>query len=166
MDVFSEVTVSKKAVKDPEKFKRNLKIWCWVMTVLGIGMSFYLLIPAVILWILYFLAKRFLDFDYEYIHVNDEFDIDMVMGGISRKTLMSFPLSQVITIAPWGDPQLDEYSHVKAVDYSARNPDDRPYVMICVYKEEVKKLYLQLNDKMLHTLKLRIPSKIKIHRNV
>ena len=65
MDVFSEVTVSKKVVKDPEKFKRNLKIWCWVMTVLGIGMSFYLLIPAVILWILYFLAKRFLDFDYE-----------------------------------------------------------------------------------------------------
>lgn len=151
-------------VKDPAKVKHNIFIWCWIVTVLGIGMSFYLLIPAAILWIVYFLAKRFLDFDYEYTHVNDEFDIDMVMGGISRKTLMSFPLSKVIIIAPWGDPQLDEYSHIKPVDYSARNPENRPYVMICVYKEERKKLYLQLNDKMLHTLKLRIPSKIKIRK--
>lgn len=162
MDVYSEVTIHKQMVKNPEKTKTNLRNCAWSLTIIGILLSLYLLIPAAVLWIIYFFAKRFLDVDYEYIHFNDDLDIDFVMGGISRKNLMSIHLSQVILIAPIDDPQLEEYSHLETVDYSARSPEYKPYVMVCVHKDVKKKVYLQLTEKMLATLKLRIPAKLTI----
>ena len=160
MDIYTEVTVPRRLARDPAKTKYRIWIACLVMTFLGIMISFYLLIPAVILWIIYLFAKRLLEFDFEYIQTNDTFDVDMVMGGFSRRNMMTFSLSQVLVVAPWDAEELEEFEYIKPVDYSARDPRNRPYVMICVVREQKKKLYLQLNDKMLHSLKQMIPQKV------
>jgi len=118
------------------------------------------LIPAAILWIIYFFAKRILEVDYEYIQTNDILDIDMVMGSSRRANVLTFPLSQVLIVAPWDSEELEEFDYIKPSDYSARDLRDRPYVMICVVKEQKRKLYLQLDEKMLHTLKQVIPQKV------
>ena len=91
-------------------------------------------------------------------------DIDIVMGGFSRRTMMSFSLSQVLIVAPWGAEELQPFDGLKPVDYSLRDPQNRPYVIICVVKEQRKKLYLQLNDKMLETLKQIIPQKVIVKK--
>ena len=164
MDVYSEVTIPRRLARDPAKTKYRLWITCLVMTFLGVMLSFYLLIPAVILWIVYLFAKRLLEFDFEYIQTNDILDIDMVMGGFSRRNMMTFSLSQVLIVAPWDADELEEFEHIKPVDYSARDPRNRPYVVVCVVREQRKKLYLQLDDKMLHSLKQVIPQKVIIKK--
>ena len=144
--------------------KFYLFVACCVMSFFGVMLSFYLLIPAVIMWIVYLFAKRLLEFDFEYIQTNDTMDIDIVMGGFSRRTMMSFSLSQVLIVAPWGAEELQPFDGLKGVDYSLRDPQNRPYVIICVVKEQRKKLYLQLNDKMLETLKQIIPQKVIVKK--
>ena len=165
MDVYSEVIVSRKLARDPQGVQKKLLIAASVFLLLGIIVSFWLLITDAILWILYFISRRVLEVDYEYVHVNDEMDIDIVMGGIARRKVTSFPLSQVELIAYWGAPELEDYDYIKAMDVSARDWRDRPYVMICVVKDKKRKLYLQLNDEMLRTLKTRIPSKMILKPN-
>ncbi len=162
MDVYTEVTVPRRLARDPQKTRKNLLTACWIMTFLGIMVSFWLLIATAILWIIYFFAKRLVEFDFEYIQTNDVMDIDLIMGGFSRRNMLTFPLSQVLIVAPWDHEELEPYEDIKAVDYSLRDPRNRPYVMVCLIKEEKKKLYLQLNDKMLHSLKLVIPEKVII----
>ena len=161
MDVYSEVTISKKLARNPKKIQRNLLISSSVVTFFGIFLSFYLLIPAVILWLLYFLSTRFLEIDYEYLQVNDSMDIDMVMGNVARRNLLSFSLRDVILVAPWDSDSLGSFCALRPMDLSARNPHNPPYVMICSVNGQTKKLYLQLNEKMLKTLKMRIPSKVE-----
>ena len=160
MNIYSEVIVHRKLARDPEKTKKSIRGACWIMTIVGLIFNFYLLIPAAILWIVYFFAKRVLEVDYEYIQTNDILDIDMVIGSSNRANVLTFPLSQVLIVAPWDSEELKEFDYIKASDYSARDLRDRPYVMICVVKEQKRKLYLQLNDKMLHTLKQVIPQKV------
>ncbi len=160
MDIYNEITIPRKLARDPQKTVRRLRTACWVMTFLGIMVSFWLLIATAILWIVYFIAKRLLAFDFEYIHINDSFDIDIVMGGISRRNMLSLSLSQVVLIAPWDSEELEPYEHIKAVDYSARDPYNKPYVMICVVKDQRKKVCLQLDQKMLRGLKQMIPQKV------
>lgn len=165
MDVYSEVIVSKKMVSDPQKIQNGLMTAARVFLVLAI-FSIWLLIPSVILFGLYFLAQRLLEVDYEYLHVNDEIDIDKVMGGSIRKKVMSFPLSQVELLAHWEAPELDDYYYIKPNDFSAKDWRNRPYVMICTVKDKKRKLYLQLNDEMLRTLKTRIASKMILKPDV
>lgn len=165
MDVYSEVIVSRRLVGDPQRVQNKLKVAAFVFLFLGIVVSFWLLIPDIILWMLYYISRRVLEVDYEYVHINDEMDIDMVMGGLSRRKLMSFPLSQVELVAYWDAPELEDYDYIKPTDYSARNWRERPYVMICLVKGKKQRLYLQLNDEMLHTLKMRIPSKMILKPN-
>ncbi len=160
MDVYSEVTVPRKLARNPEKTKKRLWTACLILTFLGVIVSVWLLIPAVILWIIFLFARKMLQFDFDYTHINDTMDIDIVMGGTSRRNMLSFSLSQVLLIAPWDAEELEPFSDLKAVDYSLRDPNNRPYVMICVVREQKKKLYLQLDDKMLQTLKLKIPDKV------
>jgi len=160
MNIYSEVIVHRKLARDPEKTKKSLRGACWVITIVGLIFNFYLLIPAAILWIIYFFAKRILEVDYEYIQTNDILDIDMVMGSSRRANVLTFPLSQVLIVAPWDSEELEEFDYIKPSDYSARDLRDRPYVMICVVKEQKRKLYLQLDEKMLHTLKQVIPQKV------
>ena len=160
MNIYSEVVVHRKFARDPAKTKNSIRGACWILTIVGLVFNFYLLIPAAILWIVYFFAKRILEVDYEYIQTDDILDIDMVIGSSRRANVMTFPLSQVIVVAPWDSEVLEEYDYIKPTDYSARDLRDRPYVMICVVKDQKRRLYLQLNDKMLHTLKQVIPQKV------
>lgn len=160
MDVYSEVIVARKLARDPQGIQKKLLTAAVVLLVVAVLFSFWLLIADAILWILYFFSRRVLEVEYEYLHINDEMDIDMVMGGVSRRKLMSFPLSQVELIAHWDAPELEDYYHIKPMDCSARDWRDRPYVMICVVKDKKRKLYLQLNEEMIGTLKKKIPSKM------
>ena len=160
MDIYSEVTVSKKLAKNPKKLQNILKITAAIVTFLGIFV-FFLFIPAAILWIIYFFSTRFLEVDYEYIQVNDNMDIDMVMGNVARRNMVTFSLNEVILVAPWDSDTLGRFGSIKPMDFSARDPRNRPYVMICNLNGQTKKFYLQLNDKMLKTLKMQIPSKVE-----
>lgn len=164
MNIYSEVVVHRNLAKEPDRIKRNLRGACWILTIVGLAFNFYLLIPAAILWIVYFFAKQILEVDYEYIQTNDILDIDMVMGSSRRANVLSFPLSQVLIVAPWDSKELEEFDYIKPSDYSARDLRDRPYVMVCVVKEKKRKLYLQLNDHMLHTLKQVIPQKVIVKK--
>lgn len=160
MDVYSEVTISKKLARNPQRVQKALRIVAAVVTFSGIFV-FLLFIPAAILWIIYFLSTRFLEVDYEYIQVNDEMDIDLVMGNVTRKNMLSFSLSDVIVAAPWDSESLERFAALKPMDFSARDPKNPPYIMICNVNGQTKKLYLQLNEKMLKTLKMQIPAKVE-----
>ncbi len=160
MDVYSEVTISKKLARNPQRVQKALRTVAAIVTFSGI-LVFVLFIPAAILWILYFLSTRFLEVDYEYIQVNDEMDIDLVMGNVARKNMLSFSLSDVIVAAPWDSETLESFAALKPMDFSARDPKNPPYIMICNVNGQTKKLYLQLNEKMLKTLKMRIPVKVE-----
>ena len=116
MDVYSEVTISKKLARNPQRVQKALRTVAAIVTFSGIFV-FVLFIPAAILWILYFLSTRFLEVDYEYIQVNDEMDIDLIMGNVARKNMLSFSLSDVIVAAPWDSETLESFAALKPKFY-------------------------------------------------
>lgn len=164
MDVYSEVIVSRNLVRNPQAIQKALKTTGWILLIAGVVVSFLLFIPAALVWILYFIANRVLEVDYEYMLTNDEMDLELVLGGKTRKNMLSFSLSQVLIIAPWESTELEPYTHLKPMDMSARDPWNRPYVLVCTVGGEKKKVYLQLNDDMLHKLKMMIPGKVILNK--
>ena len=73
------------------------------------------------------------DLEYEYLFVNGEFDIDMVMAKSKRKKVMSVNLSEADLIAPLNSHKMDYYNgnqKMKTIDFSSGIEDHKRYAMI------------------------------------
>ena len=99
-DLYSELLVK----KEPTAKDSIVKYGMIVLTVLAVGAGLFispiLLLVAVALGVAsYFVIPR-TDLEYEYLFVNGEFDIDMVMSKSKRKKVMSMNLREADLVAP------------------------------------------------------------------
>ena len=86
--------------------------------------------------------------------------IDKVILNSYRKHMMTVDLNQVLALAKIGDAELYPYHDYKEIDYSAKDPSQIPYVMICTHDNQIKKLLLQVNSQMLEGLNKKIARKM------
>ncbi len=129
---------------------------------LFLGMTFALifLVGAALAGIGWFLLRQNTDVEFEYIQTETDLDIDKVIANSSRKHILTVELKQVMVVAPVGSPELDRFQNLKTRDFSAQNPKEPPYVMVCAVGGNQQRLLLQLNEKAFNGLKKAIPGKV------
>ena len=88
-------------------------------------------------------------------------DIDRVCFGSSRKHLLTVKLEQVELVAKADSSELDRYDAWETKDFSSGEEGDETYFMVCRAGGKKLKLKLELNEKILKSLTLRIRDKIR-----
>lgn len=160
LDIFTESIVKRKSMVDGGKLESVCKWLCLGSVGLLLGMSTIFVVPAVVFGVAWLIVHQNADVEFEYAHTNGEFDIDKVIANSSRKKVVSVDLSRVDIIAPVDSPELERFMGLKKADYSAKDPENPPYGMVCMVKGERKLLLLQLDEKMLESLRKWMPSKV------
>ena len=103
------------------------------------------------------------DLEYEYLFVNGEFDIDMVMSKSKRKKVMSMNLSEADLVAPLDSHRMDYYngnSRLKTLDYSSGNQQHRRFAVIIKSGGENCKIIIEPDEQMTQAIKNSAPSKV------
>ena len=168
-DLYSELLVK----KEPTAKDSIVKYGMIVLTVLAVGAGLFirplLLLVAVALGVAsYFVIPR-TDLEYEYLFVNGEFDIDMVMAKSKRKKVMSVNLSEADLIAPLNSHKMDYYngnSRMKTLDYSSGNPEHKRFAIIMKAGGENSRIIIEPDDEMAKAIKNSAPSKVFLDRHL
>ena len=159
-DIFTESVVKRK----PMPGGRTLETACKVLAIgsafLGLAVHTVMFVPAVLFAVAWYFVRQNADIDFEYAHTNGDLDIDKVIANSSRKRVASVDLGRAEIVAPVDSPELERYVGLKIADYSAKDPENPPYGMVCVVKGSRKLLLLQLDEKMLTSLKMWMPDKV------
>lgn len=160
VDIFTESIVKRKSMTGGSKLESLCKWLCLGSVGLLLGMSTIFIVPAAVFGVAWFFAHQNADVEFEYAHTNGDFDIDKVIANSSRKRVVSVELGRVDIVAPVNSPELERFANLKKADYSAKDPENPPYGMVCMVKGERKLLLLQLDEKMLESLRKWMPSKV------
>lgn len=162
-DFYSELLI-KKEQTSKDKMIRVLLIALVVIAVLG-GILIHplLLLAAIALGVAcYFIFPR-LDLEYEYLFVNGEMDIDVVMAKSKRKRVKSFNLSESDLMAPLNSHRMDYYNSnqsLKVQDYSSGNPQHKRYGVIARDGETLCKIIIEPDEKLAALMRNCAPSKV------
>lgn len=115
---------------------------------------------AIIIAIVIFFPR--LKVDYEYVFVDGQLDFDKIMGGAKRKTALRIDFEQVTIMAPMGSHALDAHNNpsYKVKDFSSRNKDVKPYVIVYRKGEDAYKILFEPSKKMIEAIKSKNPRKV------
>ena len=162
-DLYSELLVKReRTIKDS-----IVKYGLIVLTVIAVIAS---LISTPLIWIAaialgiacYFVIPK-TDVEYEYLFVNGEFDIDMVMAKSKRKRVKSFNLSEADLGAPLNSHRMDYYNgnqNMKVLDYSSGNPQHKRFGVITRLDNATCKIILEPDEALAQAMKKTAPSKV------
>ena len=93
-DLYSEFLVKKEPTTKDAVIKYGMIILTAVAAAAGLMFSFVFLLAAVVLGVAcYFIVPR-TDLEYEYLFVNGEMDIDMVMAKSKRKKVITLNIKE------------------------------------------------------------------------
>lgn len=160
-DLYTELLVQRKSSAVLKVLKVVMAVLTAITAVLALfSMNLFIIIAAFVFAIAFVLAGQNADVEFEYLHVNNEIDVDKILNKNKRKRLMTIDLKSVEVAAPQGSHALDSYRRLKVVDCSAKDPAEKPYVLICKVDKEMKQVLLQLDQKMIKNLKECMPRKL------
>ncbi|MBU5480655.1 DUF6106 family protein [Blautia sp. MSJ-19] len=162
-DLYSELLVKKEATSKDAVVKYGMIVLTVLAAFAGLFMNPLLLIVAVALGVAcYFVIPR-TDLEYEYLFVNGEFDIDMVMAKSKRKKVMSMNLSEADLVAPLDSQRMAYYNgndRMKTLDYSSGNPDHKRFAVIIKSGGENRRVIIEPDEQMAQAIKNSAPSKV------
>lgn len=159
-DLYSELLVQRKQDSKDMLIRYGLIALIAIAVAGGIVIHPILFIVAIVLGVAaYFVLPR-LDVEFEYLHVNDELDVDKIFSKSKRKKAQSIDLNKTEVLAPLGSHHLDPYKNLKTVDYSANDSEKKPYVLVITSEKEQQKIMLQLDKSMLDNIRRRMPRKV------
>ena len=162
-DLYSELLVKKEPTSKDAVIKYGMIILTAVAAAAGLLFSFVFLLAAVVLGVAcYFIVPR-TDLEYEYLFVNGEMDIDMVMAKSKRKKAITVNIKEADLVAPVDSHRLDYYnssSKMKTLDYSSGNPDHKRFAVITRDKGENCRIIIEPDEQMQQAIKNSAPSKV------
>ena len=128
-------------------------------TIIGEGITFddVLLVPA------YSKVIPKTDVEYEYLFINGDFDIDMIMSKTKRKKVKSFKLSEADLAAPLDSHRMDYYNgnqNMKVLDFSSGNPEHKRFGVITRLDGNLCKIILEPDEALAQAMKNSAPSKV------
>jgi len=155
MDIYNEFTVNRRLCASPKAVKRFFVI----LTLVAVGLALlhlaFLFLAAIFL-LMYLWCRSNLEVEFDYIHANDELDIDKVIMGKRRKHILTVHLNQVLLFAPKLSSALDEYQMLPVMDFSSMSGSRDCYVMVCIANNLQRRLILEPDEKMLNSLKTKL----------
>ena len=160
MELYAEATIHRQITRNPNAIQNFFFAFFALMVFLALMFHLLFLIPAFILFLMYRWTKKNLDLEYDYTLVNNELDIDRVLGGKARRRMVTINLGLVLLLAPLGAPELEQYSKLLLKDYSAADPENPPYIAVCAIEGGGRRYALQLNSEMLDMIRRQIPSRV------
>lgn len=162
-DLYSELLVKKKQTAKDLVVKYGLIALTVIMVLGGLVLNVLLLVPAIALGIACYFVIPKTDLEYEYLFVNGELDIDMIMSKSKRKRVKSLQLAKADLVAPLKSHRMDYYNgnqKMKEYDFSSGIEDHKRYAMIIRDSGETCKVILELDDALANTMKNSAPSKV------
>lgn len=97
---------------------------------------------------------------YEYIFVDGQIDFDRILNGSKRKTMMRIDMEKIEIVAPESSHSLDSYRQLSVIDYSSGLTSDKHWIAIAIGEKGTEKIKFTPDEKMLHMMKMKSPSKI------
>ena len=162
-DLYSELLVKKDKTAKDSLLKYGLIVLTVLAVFAGLIITPLALIIAVALGIACYFVIPKTDVEYEYLFINGDFDIDMIMSKTKRKKVKSFKLSESDLAAPLDSHRMDYYNgnqKMKEYDFSSGIEDHKRYAMIIRDSGETCKVILELDDALANTMKNSAPSKV------
>lgn len=121
-----------------------------LIAAIGLGIADYFIIPKT-------------DLEYEYLFVNGELDIDMIMSKTKRKKVKTLNLTEADLVAPVNSHRMDYYNSnqkLKVQDYSSGNPQHKKFAIIIRDNGETCKILIEPDETMANAIKNSAPSKV------
>ena len=127
-------------------------IFCRVIP-LGIVLSALMIAADVFIF-------RMLDIEYEYMYLNGEIDIDIIMHKERRKKLCTVNIEDAELIAPANSPEMAIHKSVPALDYSSKMPNAQTYVILVNARGVRKRIIFEPKAEVIEDMWLRAPRKV------
>ncbi len=160
-DIYTELVVPIAPNPKDKVFKPLYVCLLVILGFLTLWFNVVFLIPAIIFAVsLYRVIQREYQ-EFEYVHTNELFDVDMVVRNKKRRSIASILLSDVLVVAPADSDEIGNYVTVKELDYSGGSGVFPVYQVICRMDGKSVKVLLSLNSAMLNSLRQWIPDRIK-----
>lgn len=162
-DLYSEVLVKRQPTMKDKLIKAGLIIFTGGAVAAGLVMPVLWIVAIGLGVACYFIFQK-TDLEYEYLFVNGELDVDVIMGKAKRKRIKSFDMQAVEIIAPLNSHRVDYYkgnTRMKTFDYSSGVAEHKQYMMIVNdSKEGSCKVILEPGDELADYMKKSAPSKV------
>ena len=162
-EFFSEWIVKRKTPQNVKIIQTLLVIVC----VLSCGLLpipyVGILAVALIIFLSYLYFKNN-DVEWEYALVEKTMYIDKIMKTSKRKRMGEYDLTKTEVMAPEGSSYIKEYDNrnLKCTDFSSLIPENKKYVLIIMDGNEMVKLVLEPDERMLKELRDIIPRQLHI----
>ena len=162
-DLYSELLVKKDKTAKDSLLKYGLIVLTVLAVFAGLIITPLALIIAVALGIACYFVIPKTDVEYEYLFINGDFDIDMIMSKTKRKKVKSFKLSEADLAAPLDSPRMDYYNgnqNMKVLDFSSGNPEHKRFGVITRLDGNLCKIILEPDEALAQAMKNSAPSKV------
>ena len=162
-DLYSELLVKKDKTAKDSLLKYGLIVLTVLAVFAGLIITPLALIIAVALGIACYFVIPKTDVEYEYLFINGDFDIDMIMSKTKRKKVKSFKLSEAALAAPLDSHRMDYYNgnqNMKVLDFSSGNPEHKRFGVITRLDGNLCKIILEPDEALAQAMKNSAPSKV------
>ena len=162
-DLYSELLVKKDKTAKDSLLKYGLIVLTVLAVFAGLIITPLALIIAVALGIACYFVIPKTDVEYEYLFINGDFDIDMIMSKTKRKKVKSFKLSEADLAAPLDSHRMDYYNSnqkLKVQDFSSGNPEHKRFAIVCRDGAETCKVIIEPDEILAKTMRNTAPSKV------
>ena len=162
-DLYSELLVKKDKTAKDSLLKYGLIVLTVLAVFAGLIITPLALIIAVALGIACYFVIPKTDVEYEYLFINGDFDIDMIMSKTKRKKVKSFKLSEAYLAAPLDSHRMDYYNgnqNMKVLDFSSGNPEHKRFGVITRLDGNLCKIILEPDEALAQAMKNSAPSKV------
>ena len=162
-DLYSELLVKKDKTAKDSLLKYGLIVLTVLAVFAGLIITPLALIIAVALGIACYFVIPKTDVEYEYLFINGDFDIDMIMSKTKRKKVKSFKVSESDLAAPLDSHRMDYYNgnqNMKVLDFSSGNPEHKRFGVITRLDGNLCKIILEPDEALAQAMKNSAPSKV------
>lgn len=158
-DYYTEQLVKKKADAKDWMMKTGLILLTLLSVVIVFFFPLGIILPVLMIILDVFLFRR-MNVEYEYLYVNGELDIDIILNKAKRKRKFSAAINEIELLAPEGAPELGQYQNGKVKDFSSGNKQARRYVLVVTNKGEMTKLIFEPDDTIIEGYFMMAPRKV------
>lgn len=161
---YAEASVKQKA--SPVNLLIKVLLIAVTLFFLVFGMGFlgaFAIVGVGVMILVCVIVFPYLSVEVEYVFCDGQLDFDKIYSGNKRKTALRIDFENVEQMAPAGSHALDAYqnnSGVKTMDFTSRERDIHPYVIIVRQGEQLTRLLFEPSEKMIAAIKQKAPRKV------
>ena len=165
VDHYVEVLVKRNSEESTKKKKLIMRI-CMALMLL---VAFFSAIPlfyflTLILVLVYYFGIVRSNVEFEYFYMDGELEIAKVINKSRRKNVISLKDEMIQLVVPADSKEATSFAELKEIDCSAKDPQDRPFAIICNHQSTAKKVLVQMNAELLKEFQLRLKNKVVTDR--